>query len=266
MNNKNDSAPVDAFTRRTLLRTGGIAITTGVLLAACTKKVSTGSLPRIGESPTTTMLPEGIISDEVLLRTAMSVEYNAIDTYAAVVEAKIFKAGTNDTLKRFSEDHAGHADALSGLIKQLNGTPYKKANPNLTSLYLRPALDLVSSSDDPAADALVLAHALETLAAETYQAFVPMLLDGGLRSAAMGIADEEARHTVVLAQAIRPGFAGLLPGTNDSGKPLIAAIPSAYGSLSTIPILVGKPNETGNKTTLILETPSVNSFIYDYID
>ncbi|MSO59519.1 MAG: hypothetical protein EXQ63_04250 [Ilumatobacteraceae bacterium] len=266
MNDINKSSRNNAFSRRTMLRTSGITITAGMLLAACTKKVSTGALPRIGESPTTTVLPEGLITDEVLLRTAMSVEYNAIDTYATVIEAKIFKAGTNNLLKRFSQDHESHAEALSGLIKELNGSPYKKANPNVTSLYINPALDLVTSSEDPTADALVLAHALETLAAQTYQAFVVMLLDPALRSAAMSIADQEARHTVVLAQAIRPGLAGLLPGTNEAGKPLIAAIPSAFGSLSTIPIAVGKPNESGNKTTLVLETPSLNSFIYDYID
>ena len=264
--NITEAARNNAFSRRTLLRTSGITLTAGVLLAACSKKISTGSLPRIGESPTTTMMPEGLVTDEVLLRTAMSVEYNAIDTYATVIDAKIFKTGTNDILKRFSEDHAAHADALSGLIKQLNGSPYNKANPNVTSLYINPALELVTASDDPVTDALVLAHALETLAAETYQAFVVMLADPALRSAAMSIADQEARHTVVLAQAIRPGLAGLVPGTNDSGKPLVAAIPSAFGSLSTIPIAIGKPNESGNKTTLVLETPSLNSFIYDYID
>lgn len=254
------------ISRRSLLVTGGATLTAGALLAACGgSSSSSGNIARLGESPTTTALPNGAVTDEVLLRTAMSIEFNAIDTYATVVASGTFDAATNAVLKRFSSEHAAHAAALSGLITGMGGTPYTKANQRVTDLYITPALKLIAESDDVPGDTLLLAHALETLAAQTYQSFVAWINDPALRAAAMGIGDEEARHTVVLAQAIRGGAAGVVPANDDQGKALIAAVPSAFGSLSSIQVSVGKLTDAGTKPTLTLETPSLNSLTYDYL-
>lgn len=259
----NDNAT--PLSRRTLLVAGGATITAGALLAACGGSSAGTNVPRLGEAPTTTALPDGTVSDEVLLRTAMSVEYNAIDTYASVVASGTFDAATNAVLRRLSADHQQHANSLSSLITAMGGAPYAKANSRLTEVYLAPALELVSQSDDVPGDTLLLAHALETLAAQTYQAFVAWINDPALRAAAMGIGNEEARHTVVLAQAIRGGAAGVLPATDDAGKALVAAVPSAFGSLGSIQVSVGKVTDAGTKPTLSLETPSLNSLVYDYM-
>ncbi len=254
------------ISRRTLLVTGGTTLTAGALLAACGGSApGSSNIARLGESPTTTVLPDGAVTDEVLLRTAMSVEYNAIDTYATVVAAGTFDAATNAVLQRFSGEHASHANALAALITSMGGTPYTKANQRVTDLYITPALKLISESDDVPGDTLLLAHALETLAAQTYQSFVGWINDPALRAAAMGIGEEEARHTVVLAQAIRGGAAGVVPATDDQGKALIAAIPAAFGSLGSIQVTVGKLTDAGTKPTLTLETPSLNSLMYDYL-
>lgn len=261
----NDTSTPSSLSRRALLVTGGATITAGALLAACGGSSSGSNVPRLGEAPTTTALPTGNVTDEVLLRTAMSVEYNAIDTYATVIAAGTFDAATNAVLSQFSADHQAHANALAGLITSMGGAPYAKANPRLTEVYINPALELIAASDDVPGDTLALAHALETLAAQTYQAFVAWINNPAIRAAAMGIGDQEARHTVVLAQAIRGGAAGVLPAVGDDGKNLVAAVPSAFGSLSSIQVSVGKVTEAGTKPTLSLETPSLNSLIYDYL-
>jgi hypothetical protein len=55
--------------------------------------------------------------------------------------------------------------------------------------------------------------------------------------------------------------------TNDptTGKPKIAAIPAAFGSQANIQLTVGTPKADGSRTTLLLETPSLNSLVYDSI-
>jgi rubrerythrin len=266
-----------AYNRRRFLQTGGFAIATATLLAACgTDSPSGGGIPRIGNIPPTTALPEGIVSDEVLLRTATSLEFNAIETYDKVLELGLFTGETAalaSVVKRFRADHQAHAKALSEVITSMKGEPFECANEQITKLYINPALTLilgdeatgVAASDNVLNDVLTLALGLESLAGATYQYYVSLISQPKLRSAAMGIADQEVRHAVVLAQALNPGINGIGPSTNpDTGKANVAAVPGAFGSLSTINVVIGKANEAGNKTTLNFETPSLNSMAYDY--
>ena len=162
---------------------------------------------------------------------------------------------------------------MSGIITEAKGETFECANEQINKLYINPALDLIlgnkdagiAPSDTPLDDVMALALGLETLAAETYQFYVSMLSQPKLRAAAMGIGEQESRHAAVLAQAINPGIAGIGPSTNkDTGKPNPAAVPGAFGSLGTIAVSLGKKNEAGNKTTLNMETPSLNSMAYEY--
>ncbi len=266
-----------AYNRRRFLQTGGFAIATATLLAACgTDSSSGGGIPRIGNIPPTTAMPEGVVSDEVLLRTATSLEFNAIETYDKVLELGLFTGETAalaTVVKRFRADHQAHAKALSEIITSMKGEPFECANEQISKLYINPALTLilgdeaagVPASDTALNDVLSLALGLESLAGATYQYYVSLLSQPQLRSAAMGIADQEVRHAVVFAQALNPGVGGIGPSTNpDTGKANVAAVPGPFGSLSTINVTVGKANESGNKTTLNFETPSLNSMAYDF--
>ena len=47
--------------------------------------------------------------------------------------------------------------------------------------------------------------------------------------------------------------------------PSVTAIPSQFGGLSAIQIVVGKGDENGTRLKLNLETPSLNSFVYEYM-
>jgi hypothetical protein len=117
-----------------------------------------------------------------------------------------------------------------------------------------------------AKDVVALAHALENVATQTYQGVVTSLSAPNLRADAIRIAQDEARHAVVLAQVLNGGYASVGPTTNEAtGKPNIASVPAPYGPLATIPLTIGAPSAEGLKTSLSLETPSLNSLIYDYV-
>ena len=47
--------------------------------------------------------------------------------------------------------------------------------------------------------------------------------------------------------------------------PTVTAIPSQFGGLAAIQIVVGAGDENGTRLKLNLETPSLNSFVYEYM-
>ncbi|MFM7870716.1 MAG: ferritin-like domain-containing protein, partial [Actinomycetota bacterium] len=159
---------------------------------------------------------------------------------------------------------------------------FNEPNPRLQSIYVEPALALITgdtssgqvATDDPVADVLALAYALETLAGATYQAYVPLFNDKALRAAAMSVGDQEARHAAVLGALTNPtrlvsSFGLSIPAEyrEETDVPAAAyAVPAAYGTLAPIPVTLGAANESGARTTVNLETPSLNSMVYEYLD
>lgn len=160
----------------------------------------------------------------------------------------------------------------------------------------------VEASDDPRRDILNFIHGLESLGGAMYQSFVPLLTEADLRMQAMIVGAQEARHAALLALTInddRPG--GLVNFTaavnaepasppttvaattttqniaspSDGGAaaapvpqteiPSVTAIPSQFGNLAAIPLVVGRGDANGTRLKLNLETPSLNSFVYEYM-
>lgn len=264
---------MNRFSRRQVLRFGG-AGAAGLVLAACGKQAGveeSDNITAVGVVPDTPGLPNAEVNDLVLLRTAASLEYNAIETYEAALGLGVFVgpfASANEIARRLRDDHRGHADAINGLVTELGGQPFTCGNPRINEVYLSPALALITdaANENPALDAVVLAHALENLAAQTYQSVVTALSDKQLRQAAMTIGQDEARHAAILAQALNPGLGGVLPSTDEAtGRPNIATVPGAFGPLTPINVTLGPTNEEGRRTSLILETPSLNAFVYDFV-
>ena len=276
MNNAHMNTPQshNVVNRRKFLQSGGLALASAAILAACDKndKVAT-AYPRIGEAPTTTGLPEGKVNDVVLLRTASSLEWCAVDAYTAAAGLGLLPAAATSVVKRFQADHKSHASALSDLIKKAGGDPFECANERINELYIAPAIELITgnkdkgieASDTPVDDLLLLAHGLENLAAATYQYYVSMISAPALRGAAMTIGQDEARHAAVLAQAILPDGKGIAPSVNETtGKANPAAVPGAFGSLASISFAIGKTSDAGTKTQVSFDTPSLNSMAYEY--
>ena len=265
---------LENLSRRELLKMSGLSIAGIAFLASCGAQSGVPASPNVasaGTVPPTTALGEVVISDSVLLRTAASLEYNAIDTYTKVLDGGLLTgdfASLKDAIKRFRDDHISHADAINALVVSHGGKAHTCANTRVNRLYVDPALKLITADGnaDAARDAVTLAHGLENLATQTYQGIVALLAEPSLRGSAMRVGQDEARHAVVLAQVLNPGYSAIGPTTDEAtGKANVAAVPSAFGSLSVIQISIGTPNAEGAKTSLSLETPSLNGLVYDEI-
>lgn len=165
-----------------------------------------------------------------------------------------------------------------------------------------PTAKAIDPSDDPRRDMLNFAHGLESLAGATYQSFVVLFSDASLRADAMTIGAREARHAALLALTINPvrpgglvnfadavnaepasppttlaptttvqniaspsGGATPAPTVQQTEIPAVTAIPSQFGSLAALQIVVGKGDENGTRLKINLETPSFNSFVYEYM-
>lgn len=265
--------PDGLVSRRSLIRAAGLTVVAGGL-AACGKQAGVEESSNIavaGTAPSTTALPEAEVDDAVLLRTAASLEYTAIDTYRRVLGAGLLTgdfAALTPAVNRFMADHERHANAINTLVREAKGTPWTCGNERIERLYVEPAIELITDSDNPdtALDTVAFAHALETLAAQTYQSVVSMLSTPALRAAAMRVGQDEARHSAILALVLNPGYGGVGPSVDEeTGRPNIAAVPASFGPLSGIPVALGTPNDEGAKTNVVLETPSLNALVYSYL-
>jgi rubrerythrin len=314
-----DSAEVGRlalFGRRDLLRIGGFTVTAAAVIAACGEH-DRGQVGRVGAVPSTVKLPDAVVTNVTLLRTASSLEHTAINVYSQVIgNSDLLDPKLDDVAKRFMDDHVGHAALFEELTTRAGGTPWTCGNPKIDDTIINPIIARITKgvaatatskaidpSDDPRRDVLNFAHGLESLAGATYQSFVALFSDPSLRADSMTVGAREARHAALLALTIntaRPeglvNFADAVnaqpaappttlpaPTTtlqniaNPSGNgppvlappqtdiPTVTAIPSQFGGLAAIQIVVGAGDENGTRLKLNLETPSLNSFIFEYM-
>jgi hypothetical protein len=293
---------VDALLgRRRLFQIGGFSVATAALVAACGGGTTSPGVAKIGEYPTTTVLPDAKVDDVVLLRTASSLEHSVISLYDVVIaNADLIDPKYLDVVKRFRDDHAAHAATVEQLTADQGGEPWTCGNPRIDTLLVPAILRAIQGgpaedglaemapSDDPRRDVLNVAYALESLAGSTYQSLMPSLSLPSLRKDAITIASQEVRHAAILAIAAtgRPlGYvnpdditaAGGVPPAPETTAPAaegttpIMAIPTAYaiptqfGNLGATPLIIGAPNDIGNRVSINLETPSLNSLVYEYM-
>lgn len=250
----------DRISRRSLILNGGAAAAAGVILAACGSEHS--GLARVGEAPATTALPEAHVSDVVLLRTAESVEQLAV---AALTHDSITSKASDTTraaMELYVSAHRANIAAIAPLVAARGGESVTRPNTRMMASYVDTATALIADSDTAADDVLVFVHALEAVVAATYQAFVAWTSEPALRSAMMSLSVAPSQHSAATAQLIRPGSAGIVPGVDENGAALVATLPTAFGSLSAFDATVGNPNDAGARTTLSMETPSLNSLEY----
>jgi rubrerythrin len=258
--------------RRRLLRTGGLAVSLGALAAACGTDRSGGTEPgRVGVVPAPEGLPDAEVNDVVLLRTAQSLEYTAIEVYGAAAELGVLDAGATALVERFVADHTAHAAAVGELIVAAGGEEFTCPNPWIMERAITPILAALEGSDDLTRDVLNIAHALETLAAKTYQDVVGELTEPELRQAAMLIGVDENRHAATLAMAITgtpegyvsPALLGEEVLPDEDGFPIHYAVESTFGQLGSVDLLVGARNDEGTRFAILLQTPAENAFVYD---
>jgi hypothetical protein len=256
MNTKKSSQPIS---RRNMLRTSGALAASGVVLAACGSSGAT--VTRIGESPTTLKLSDEAVTDLVLLRTAMSVETMVSGMLGDPAVIAIADPKVAPVIAAFASAHIARLEEIRPLIAARGGQAYEETNTKLMESFGQTALDLVKEGK-VAADALALAHALETLVAGTYQYFVSLTAEPALRAAMMSLGVKSSRRAAVAAQLIRGGTAAFAPSTDEAGAVLLSTMPSAFGLLSAVQVALGPVNETGSRNTVLMDTPSLNSLIY----
>lgn len=257
------------ISRRTLIRNSAVTVTVGALAAACGSGRTGSDAPgRLGVADEATPLLDEPVEDLTLLRTAQSLEHTAIDVYAAAAGTGALAAGEAALVQRFVDDHRRHSDAVGALIGQLGGDTFECANPFLVDRAVTPILGALEGSDDLRRDLFNIAYAFESLAGASYQALVPALGDPALRLAAMQIGSEEQRHAAALAAALNPTtlfnpiLTGGQPGTDAVGIPLRYAIPSVFGTVGGIDLVVGAVNDEGSRFSIQLQTPAANSLVY----
>lgn len=261
--------PNPTLGRRALIRNGAITVSLGVLASACGSGRSGSDAPgRLGVADAAPELGDGEVDDVTLLRTAQSLEYTAIDVYAAAIATGGLSAQEVELVERFVDDHQRHADDIGALVSQLGGEPYTCANAFLVDRAVTPVLAALEGTDDLHRDLLNISYAFETLAGATYQEVVRLLADPALRTAAMVIGGEEQRHAAAVAAAINPEsyvsptLTGGIDEADADGIPLRYSIPSVFGRVDGIELTIGAVNDEGSRVSVILQTPAANSLVY----
>jgi hypothetical protein len=257
--------------RRRLLRDGGLAISLGALVAACGSNRGGVDAPgRIGVAEGGEEARDTEVNDVVLLRTAQSLEYTALDVYAAAAGLGVLDDAGTALVERFVQDHTGHASQVGSLIGGLGGEEFACANPFLVERVVEPVLGAITGSDDVLRDVIHTAYAIEEFAGRSYQALVTALTDGELRREAMRIGGEEQRHAAVLAtvlnpdQILSPALVGEIPAeTDELGFPVRFAVPSTFGQLTGVTLVVGDVDPDGGRFSTTLQTPAANTFVYE---
>ncbi|MEO7371472.1 MAG: ferritin-like domain-containing protein [Ilumatobacteraceae bacterium] len=312
------------FGRRDILRIGGFGVAAAAVMGAC-GELDRGQVGRVGAVPTTVALPDAVVTNVTLLRTASSLEHSVVNVYSQIIgNSDLLEPKYDDMAKRFMADHQQNATLFEKLTTAAGGTAWTCGNPKFDDTVINPVVEritkgnaatatakAIAASDDAHRDFLNFLQGLESLGGATYQSFVVSLSDPSLRSAAMTAGARSARHAALLALTIntdRPGglvnFADAVnaqpgspptsmvapsttlqnianqatggsavetPTPSDSAAPpqteipTVTAIPSQFGGLAAIQVVVGKGDENGTRLKLNLETPSLNSFVYEYM-
>ena len=130
--------------RRDVLRIGGFTVATAAVISACGEHAR-GEVGRVGAVPSTVKLPDAIVDNAVLLRTASSMEHSTIDVYDQIIgNSDLLDPKYNDVAKRFRDDHLAHAELLEKLTTGAGGTPWACSNPKFDDVVVIPVMTRIT--------------------------------------------------------------------------------------------------------------------------
>jgi rubrerythrin len=177
--------------RRAFLR-GGLVVSAGAVSLAVGPLVGAAAA---ADATTTTAPPKGTTADDaVLLAFAQSVELAAVAVYDAALASNRLSAGAADIATLFRSHHKDHAGAHAALAGKVATGKVNKAL--VTKLGSR----MTASNGE--AEWLKLAYDIENAAAATYTALLGSLSGIDPASTVASIQPIEARHAVVLGDAL----------------------------------------------------------------
>jgi hypothetical protein len=260
--------------RRDALKLGGLTVSIAAIAAACgTDRTGDESPGRVGYAPPVTDPPDYAVDDAVLLRTASSLELTAVAVYEAVLDTGLLDADTTTLVERLIVAHRAVADQMGQLTESVGGVAWECTNPWYMDRLVEPLLETIAASDDPVRDIYNSAVALENIAAATHQTFTVQLTDADAAVETMTAATLESRHSAAIVAVVRGPEGYVSPTINGGdvpsdadGVPFTFSITNPFGSTGQVELVVGAPNENGVRTTFILQTPSLNSYIYNELE
>jgi len=263
------------YRRRDALKLGGFTISAAAFAAACgTGRTGDDAPGRVGFAPPIEELQDFPIDDAVLLRTASSLELTAIAVYEAVLDTGLLDGNLTTLVERLIENHQMVADQMGELTESVGGVAWECTNTWYMERTVTPLLAAVLDSDNPMRDIINTAVVLENIAAATHQTLTIELTDADAAQATLAAAKLESRHSAHIV-AVARGAEGYVSPTIDGdgdnpvdadGVPYKFAITNRFGSTGQVELVAGKPNENGVRQTFILQTPSLNSWIYNELE
>lgn len=270
------------FSRRRLFEVGGATVGLAAFLAACSQSDAPAA-GRVGNAPVPTDLPSVEVNDVVFLRTMSSLEHSILAAYDVLGGLPGLSEPTTAALRRFTDDHTAIIDSLAKLATDEGGEPYECANDWLMDRAIQPALDNIVGrsargddaeippTDDVDRDARSVMNGLETLASATYQQMVEKLSAPALRAAVIPFGAQAARHAAVVVIIAVVGDENRLVSpvllgeevTPEGGFLPQYAIPSRFGQLTPIDVVIGAKNDLDLRFTATFETPADNAYRYE---
>ena len=262
------------YDRRDAIKLGGLTLSIAAIAAACGDDRTGDTAPgRVGYAPPIVELEDYAVDDAVLLRTASSLELTAVAVYEAILETGTLDADVTALVERLIENHQATADEMGQLTEAVGGVAWACTNPWYMDRLITPLLEAVVESDNPLRDIINSAVALENIAAATHQTLTIELEDVDAATATIAAATLESRHSAAIVSAARgaegyvsPSITGGETPTDAEGVPLAFAITSRFGSTGQVELVVGAPDENGVRQTFVLQTPSLNSWIYNELE
>lgn len=261
-------------TRRDALRLGGVTVSLAALVAACGDDREGDTSPgRVGYAPPATDLPDWAVDDAVLLRTATSLELTAVEVYQQALELDVLDDDVTTLFERLLENHEATAAEMQALTEGAGGDAWPCPNPWLMDRGVRPILEAIAASDDIPRDVVNFAIGLENLATATHQSLTTQLSTSEQRTAVANAAAQEARHSAAIVITVRGAEGYINPNIatgeidlDAEGIPEQYAIPTTFGSLAQIELVVGAPDQNGVRPSFSLQTPAANSYVYNELE
>jgi hypothetical protein len=202
---------------------GGLALSLDAMLhaaAAQTSTTTTGATTTTAAAATTsTTLPprQPDADDRTLLGFVQSLELTAVAAYGIAIDSKKLSSAAGSLATIFQAHHRQHAQAVGSLAGA--------AAPNVANASLVAVFGPKFQSAAAEKDLLELAYEVENAAAATYAAALAELTGTDPAAVLASILPIEARHAVVLGQAIGLDVATLTVSVEDVSK---AATPAKF--------------------------------------
>ena len=188
----------------------GAASAFAVFLAACGDDDDDSSSAGMATEPEKIADP----GDLEIVQYALTLEHLETDFYNAVLDSGVVKnRKLGETAKLIRDAEQAHVDTLTGVIKDLGGTPK------------RPKTNFDAVLDGGERKVLVTAAAVENLGAAAYLGQAPMIKSKDILAAALSIHSVEARHAAalnaVVGKSIVPDGAFAKPASMEAVLPKV---------------------------------------------